>query len=292
LRDKDSHKGHYGKTLFVAGSSHYLGASYLAALSFLKAGGGLSYLAIPETLSSFIGNKGNEIVLIPQKATATDSIGLENKQRLLEFSEKVDMVIMGPGLSLHSETQKLVQELSAEIKKPLLIDGDGITAVSYDLECVIKREGPTILTPHLGEMARITGQKAEDMVENKVEILQNTAAKLKATIALKGAHTLIAYPDRRVFVNLSGNPVMATAGSGDVLTGTIAAMFGIGFSMNEAVRTGVFIHGFAGDLAIKDKGEVGLLASDIMDYVPTAMKKYREEFDSISADFYHKIFLI
>jgi len=264
----------------------------LAALSFLKAGGGLSFLATPETVPASIGNKGSEIILVPQKSTTTGSISLENKQQLLKFSENVDMVVIGPGLSLHKETQTLVRELCAEIRKPLLIDGDGITAVTSDWDYIKERKDPTVLTPHMGEMARITRLKINDIVENKIDVLQSSALKLNATIVLKGAHTLIGYPDDRVFINLSGNPGMATAGSGDVLTGTIAAMFGLGLSINDAVRTGVFIHGFAGDSAAKEKGEDGLIASDIMDYLPASMKIYREEFNSVVKDFYHKLFII
>ena len=291
-RSKDTHKGSYGKVLFIAGSSNYLGAPYFAALSFLKAGGGLSYLATPTNLASFIGNKGSEIVFVPQKNTTSGSISLKNEQQLLKFSENVDMVVIGPGLSLNNETQILVRELSAEIKKPLLIDGDGITAVATDWECIKKREAPTILTPHLGEMARIVGQNIEDISKNKINILQNTAQELNATIVLKGAHSLIGYPDKNVFINLSGNPGMATAGSGDVLTGTIAAMFGLGFSIDDAARMGVFLHGFAGDLAAKDKGEDGLIASDIMNQLPVSLKTYREEFSSIIEDYYHSIYII
>lgn len=291
-RSKDTHKSNYGKVLFIAGSSNYLGAPYFAALSFLKAGGGLSFLATPMNVAAFIGSKGSEIVFVPQKNTTSGSISLENRQQLLQFSENADMVVIGPGLSLNKETQTLVRELSAEIRKPLLIDGDGITAVANDWECIKKRKAPTILTPHLGEMARITKQKIDDILKNKIVVLQSMAQKLNATIVLKGAHSLIGYPDKRVFINLSGNPGMATAGSCDVLTGTIAAMFGLGFSINDAVRMGVFLHGFAGDLAAKDKGEDGLIASDIMDHLPASMKAYREEFNSIIEDYYHSIYII
>ena len=141
-------------------------------------------------------------------------------------------------------------------------------------------------------MARIVGQNIEDVSKNKIVVLQNTSQKLNATIVLKGAHSLIGYPDKRVFINLSGNPGMATAGSGDVLTGTIAAMFGLGFLINDSVRMGVFLHGFAGDLAAKDKGEDGLIASDIMDQLPASMKAFREEFNSIVEDYYHSIYII
>jgi len=291
-RNKDTHKGNYGKVLFIAGSSNYLGAPYFSALSFLKAGGGLSYLATPANVSAFIGNKGSEIVFVPQKSTTSGSISLENKQQLLQFSGNVDMVVIGPGLSLNTETQTLVRELCAGIKKPLLIDGAGITAVANDLECIKKREAPTILTPHLGEMARIAGQNIEDISNNKINVLQNTAQELNATIVLKGTHSLIGYPDKRVFINLSGNPGMATAGSGDVLTGAIAAMFGLGLPINDAVRTGVFLHGFAGDLAANYMGEDGLMVSDILNQLPASLKTYREEFNSIIKDHYNSIHVV
>jgi len=291
-RRKDAHKGDFGKVLFIAGSTGYPGAPYFAALSFLKAGGGLSFLATPENVSSFIGDKGSEIVFLPQKNTSSGSIGQENKEQLLQFSENADMVVVGPGLSLNKETQALIRELSAGINKPLLIDGDGITAVAADLGCIKKRKAPTIITPHLAEMSRITEEKINDIINNKVDILQNTARELNATIVLKGAHSLIGYPDDTVLVNLSGNPSMASAGSGDVLTGTIAAMYGLGFSINDAVRMGVFIHGFAGDLAAKEKGEDGLVAGDIMEQLPEAMKIYREDINSVVENFYHSIYII
>jgi hydroxyethylthiazole kinase-like uncharacterized protein yjeF len=291
-RRKDTHKGNYGKALFIAGSSNYLGAPYFVAESFLKAGGGLSFLATPGNISAFIGNKGSEIIFLPQKSTKSGSISLENKQQLLQFSENVDFVAIGPGLSLDKETQTLVRELIAEVKKPLLIDGDGISAVANNLEYVRKRKAPTVLTPHMGEMARIAKHKIENILKNKINVLQNTAKELNATIVLKGAHSLIGYPDKRVFINLSGNPGMATAGSGDVLTGTIVAMFGLGFTVNDAVRMGVFVHGMAGDLAAKNKGEDGLIASNIMNHLPLSMKTYREEFNSVAEDFYQSIYVI
>ncbi|MBN2213572.1 MAG: NAD(P)H-hydrate dehydratase [Bacteroidales bacterium] len=291
-RKKDSHKGDYGKTLFIAGSSNYLGAPYFAALSFLKAGGGLSFLATPGNISAFIGNRGTEIVFVPQKNTVSGSISLENKHSLLQFSEKADMVIIGPGLSLNDETQILVRELCREINKPLLIDGDGITAVTNDLDCIAKRNAPTILIPYAGEMSAITQQKTDDILKNKIHILQDTCQKLNAIIVLKGAHSLIGYPDKKVFINLSGNPGMASAGSGDVLTGVIAAMAGLGFLIDDAVRMGVFIHGFAGDLAAKEKGEDGLIAGDIIENLPAAMKVFREKFSKVTEDFYQTIYVI
>jgi len=286
-RVKDTHKGSYGRALFIAGSSSYLGAPYFSALSLLKAGGGLSYLAAPKSISPFLAIKGSEIVFVPQKETPSGSIALENKDELLEFSQRADMVVMGPGLSLNEETQELARELTPLIKKPLLIDGDGITAIAEDLGKIKSRGAATILTPHLGEMSRITKMEISEINRNKIDVLQKTAKELASIIILKGAHSLIGYPDETIFFSLSGNSGMATAGSGDVLTGTIAAMFGLGLSLEDAVRTGVFIHGLAGDLAAKDKGKDGMTAQDILDYLPIAVKHYREKFENISENFIH-----
>jgi len=275
-RYSDGHKGDFGETLFIAGAAGYYGAPYFAALSFLKAGGGYSRLASPEGITPFIANKGSEIVFLPQKQTPSGSISYENRDDLLEISDKMDMIVMGPGLSLNEETAELVRELAAKIEKPVLIDGDGITAVCKDLDIIRKRTAPTILTPHLGEMSRITGIPVHDIDEDKIRILQAAARELGAIIVLKGAHSLIGYPDGKVFINLSGNSGMATAGSGDVLTGTIAAMFGLGLDIFDAVRKGVYLHGVSGDLASVEIGEDGMTAQDILKYLPRAVMMDRE----------------
>jgi hydroxyethylthiazole kinase-like uncharacterized protein yjeF len=291
-RARDTHKGSYGKALFIAGSSNYLGAPYFSALSFLKAGGGLSYLATPKSISPFLASKGSEVVFLPQEETPSGSIALEDKDELLEFSQIVDMVILGPGLSLAKETQELVRELTPKINKPLLIDGDGITAIAEDLGKIKSRKAPTILTPHLGEMSRITKMEISEINRNKIDVLQHMARELNAIIILKGAHSLIGYPDETVFINVSGNSGMATAGSGDALTGTIAAMYGLGLTLEDAVRMGVFIHGFSGDVAAVDKGEDGITAQDILDYLPETMKLYRDNFAEISENLYESIFMV
>jgi NAD(P)H-hydrate epimerase len=291
-RKMDSDEKNYGKTLFIAGASNYVGAPYYAAFSFLKAGGGSSYLATPENRPSFIGNKANEMVFIPLKRTDFGSISYQNKQQLLELAEKVDMVVINPGLSLNEETQLLVKELCVEIQKPLLIDGDGITALSNNFDCIVKRDFPTVLTSHAGEMAALTKQKSDDILQNKIDILQDTCQKLNATVVLKGAPTLIGYPDKRVLMNFSGNSGMASTGSDDILTGVVAAMARHGFTIDDAVRMGVFIHGYTNDLAAQQRGEEILIACDIMEYLPVAMKTMRDNFENITKNFYHFIQVI
>jgi hydroxyethylthiazole kinase-like uncharacterized protein yjeF len=291
-RSKDTHKGSYGRALFIAGSSNYLGAPYFSALSFLKAGGGLSYLATPKSISPFLASKGSEIVFLPQGETSSGSLATGSMEELLEFSKRASMVIMGPGLSLNQETQELVRELVRKIETPLLIDGDGITAIAQEVKLIKERKAETILTPHSGEMSRIARMEVSEVNKDKINVLQRTAKEFNAIMVLKGAHSLIGYPDESVYINTSGNPGMATAGSGDALTGAIAAMYGLGLPLPDAVKTGVFIHGLSGDLAAREKGEDGLTAQDILDYLPNAVRYYRQNFPEISENFYGSIYTV
>lgn len=274
-RPVEAYKGAMGDVLFIAGAANYYGAPYFAAMSFLKSGGGYSRLAAPQCVVPVVAKRGGEIVYLPQEQTTAGSIALKNKKVLLEMAAKVDMVVIGPGLSLQEETVKLVQELTVSIKKPLLIDGDGLTAIAENPEILRGRNAETILTPHMGEMARLTGISAGEIISQRIMVLRETAKKLKATIILKGAHSLIGTTDGNIYVNLSGNAGMATAGSGDVLTGCIAAMYGMGLSPDEAARKGVFLHGYAGDLAAAKKGADGITAKDIMNFLPKALKHER-----------------
>jgi ADP-dependent NAD(P)H-hydrate dehydratase / NAD(P)H-hydrate epimerase len=285
-RNPQGHKGTFGDVLFVAGAASYLGAPYFSALSFLKGGGGYSRLATPRSLAPFIAGSGSEIVLIPQEETRSGSLAKVCKDDLLELAEKVDLVVLGPGLSLEEETQQLVRELAAEIRKPLLIDGDGLTALAKDLKILLRRKEETVLTPHPGEMSRLANLSVPEVLDDRVGVLQRTCRELNSHIVLKGAHSLIGAPDGNVFINMSGNSGMATAGSGDVLTGTIAAVYGLGLSIPDAVRKGVFIHGFAGDLAADVLGEDGLTAQSLMETLPLAMKLDREGLSLSYRDFY------
>lgn len=270
-RQPAGHKGTFGDTLVIAGAATYFGAPYLAAMAALKAGGGYARLAAPASMTPFLAVQGSELVFVPQRETTAGSLALDNLPALLDLAARVDIVVLGPGMSLHEETQQLIRELVQHIDKPLVLDGDGLTAVCTALDLLRQRQAATILTPHLGEMSRLTGLSVGAIEANKVDIVQQTARDLGATIVLKGAHSLIGDPDERVYVNMSGNSGMATAGSGDVLTGTIAAMYGLGLPVAEAVRKGVFVHGLAGDLAAAEQGEDGLIARDILAALPRAV---------------------
>ncbi len=274
-RDPAGHKGDFGEVLFIAGSANYYGAPYFAALSFLNAGGGYSRLAAPRSIVPFIASKGSEIVFHPQEETLSGCIGLSNLQALQKLSDQMDMVVLGSGFSLDEEAQDVVSKLTTRINKPLLIDGDGITAIAQKHHLIRSRTAPTILTPHLGEMSRLTGLDINTIKTNPIAVLQETSRELDVIVVLKGAHTMIGLPTGQVYLNLSGNSGMATAGSGDVLTGTIAAMFGLGLSVEDASRKGVFIHGLAGDLAATAKGVDGITAQDILEYLPFALKQDR-----------------
>lgn len=275
-RPIEAYKGSMGDVLFIAGGANYFGAPFFAAHSFLKAGGGYARLAAPASIIPFVAQSGREIVYLPQRETAAFSLSLKAKPELLALAEKADLVVIGPGLSLQDETAKLIRELTAVIARPLLIDGDGLTAVAERPEILLKRKSATILTPHAGEMARLTRKTVACVNADKIGILQDTAKKLNATVVFKGAHSLIGLADSRVYVNLSGNPGMATAGSGDVLTGCIAAMHGLGLSPEQATLKGVFLHGYAGDLAAQAIGQDGVTATDILERLPQALKDDRQ----------------
>ncbi|HON38474.1 MAG: NAD(P)H-hydrate dehydratase [Desulfomonilia bacterium] len=274
-RDPAGYKGSFGKALFIAGAAGYYGAPYLCAMSFLKAGGGYSCLACPEGIVPFIASKGSEIVFFPQKQTSDGSISYENKENLIALSQDMDIVVIGPGLSLNQETVQLARELIVAIDKPMIIDADGITALSRDIS-ILKRSAPTVLTPHLGEMARITGLSTDRIDADKIGVLTKTCRDLGSIIVLKGANSLIGYPDGRVLVNVSGNCGMATAGSGDILTGTIGAMMGLGLDIESAAAKGVFIHGAAGDISAAESGQDGMTAQDILEHLPRALLMDRE----------------
>ncbi|MDW8004341.1 MAG: NAD(P)H-hydrate dehydratase [Thermofilaceae archaeon] len=283
-RVKWGHKGTFGKFLAIAGSRYYYGAPYYVAYAFLKAGGGYSRLAAPASTIPFIAARCSQVVYIPLEETTDGTIAHRNLELLLNLVKDygIDIVAVGPGTSLNEETQQLVTDLVDELEMPIIIDGDGITAVAKRPEILKTRKAPTIITPHLVEFSRLTGSSTDDIQEDPVGSLRRACEYFNSFIVLKGAHTLVGYPDGTVYVNLTGNPGMAKAGTGDVLTGTIAAMYGIGYrDAGLAARVGVFVHGLAGDLAAESIGEDGVTPDDILAYLPVAVRLLREKPDSV-----------
>jgi NAD(P)H-hydrate epimerase len=278
-RDPAGHKGSFGDALFICGAAGYFGAPYLAAMALLKAGGGYARLAAPAAIVPTIAALGPELVFLPQAETAAGSLSLSNLDYLIDAAQSRDMVVVGPGLSREEETAQVVRRLVETLPQPLLIDGDGLTAVSAAPENLARRPGETVLTPHMGEMARLTGLTKEAIREDPVGVLRKTAARLQAYVVLKGAHSLIGCPDQRVFVNTTGSHAMATAGAGDVLTGTIAAMLGTGLPLDMAVCKGVALHGAAGDIAAEAKGADGVTAQDVLECLPEAVRRDRAYID-------------
>lgn len=278
-RAAHGHKGSFGDILIIAGAAAYFGAPSLAAMACLRAGAGYVRLACPQSMAPTIAALAPEVVLVPQRETDGGSIARDNLVDLLTLAKEVDFVIIGPGISLHATTQDLVRELVAGIDKPILIDGDGITAIAKDASIVRGREARTVLTPHPGEMARLLSASTRKVVSDPVVAAVTAVQRFEAHIVLKGANTVVAQPDGRVTVNTTGNSGMGTAGSGDVLTGTIAALYGLGLRFTEAVTTGVFVHGLAGDLARDELGADGMTARDILNRLPAAMRALREQSD-------------
>jgi len=285
-RREDGHKGSFGDVLFVAGAESYYGAPQFSARSFLRAGGGYARLACPRSLAPVVAASAPEIVFHPQPETESGSLAGAAAAGILELASRSDAVVIGPGLSRHEETAGLVRRVAAEVAAPLLIDGDGLTAVSREPDLLARRTGPTVLTPHPGEMAGLTGMTVAEVLARKVDVVQEHARRWGSYIVLKGAHSLVGCPDGRLFINPSGNSGMGTAGSGDVLNGAMAAMLGLGLPLEGAVLAGVFVHGLAGDIAAEEEGEDRLTAVSIMEALPAAVRRYRSGHEALFADLY------
>ena len=279
-RREDTHKGDYGKLLTIGGAVNYYGAPLFSTYSFLKAGGGYARLASLNDVIRVVAQKAPEIVFHPLKENSEGAISSENLNDIIEIitRHRVDILIVGPGLSRSEDSLELVRSILKSVNKPVILDGDGLYAIKGNLDLVSRRSSPTVLTPHKAEFSKVFDIDIDYIEENKIEVARETSQKTNSIIVFKGAHSLICYPNGDVFINLSGNPGMATAGSGDVLNGTIAAAHGLGLRIWDAVKAGVFIHGLAGDLAAQDLGIDGFTSWDLLMYLPKAVKLYRERY--------------
>lgn len=273
-RDPAGHKGSFGKVLIIGGAPTYAGAPALAAAAALKSGAGYAHLAVPADIADRIFPLVPEAVLLPRQCGG-GAMGAEHAPELLERAAVSDAVVLGPGLSTDPEAIRLAREIIISAEAVLVVDGDALTALSGREELSREREYPTILTPHPGEMARLLGSSIREVETRRVDCALEAAERYGATVILKGAHSIIAVPSGRAWMNLTGNPGMGTAGSGDILAGLIGTL-ATSMKAEDAARLGTHLHGLAGDLAAEAIGEAGMTASDILSKLPEALRVFPE----------------
>lgn len=272
-RKRSAHKGDFGHLLVLAGSLGYTGASILCSQAALLSGSGLVTLGIPRSLNGIVARRLTEVITLPLPETKAKSFSLKALSPVLKKIKEIDAVVLGPGLSQHLETIRWVHRLIPKVGKPLVIDADGLNAVSKDPAVLKKAKGPIVITPHPGEMGRLLRKTNHSVQANRKGVAKAFAVRYNVITLLKGHRTVVASPEGKVFINATGNPGMATAGCGDVLTGIIGSFLGQGMSPFEAACRGAYVHGLAGDLAAKEKGEASLIASDLLRNLPRAFRK-------------------
>jgi ADP-dependent NAD(P)H-hydrate dehydratase / NAD(P)H-hydrate epimerase len=262
-RSPESHKGDFGRVLVVAGSLGRSGAAHLAAMGALKSGAGLVTVATPRSCLPIVAAMAPEYMTEPLDETPAGGIDFAAVDRVLEL--KADVIAIGPGLGQAPGTFAFVQALVERAGVPLVLDADALNAFAGDPDRLTGRDGVDIvITPHPGEMARLVNVSIEAIQHDRLRHAREFAAAHRLYVVLKGNRTVIAGPDGRSFVNLTGNPGMASGGTGDVLTGMVAAWFAQLLDAEAASKLAVYLHGTAGDLAEADEGEVALTAGDLV----------------------------
>ena len=271
-RAPDTHKGTYGHMLAIAGSRGKTGAAILACRAAMRTGAGLATLAAPRSLNNIFAAALVEVMteLLPDnEAEEIEPLSDEDWQRLLE---RKNTVLFGPGIGVNDATRSTLRWLLRNLDKPWVIDADGLNNLALEVDRLRHAKFPPVITPHPGEMARLVGRKMGEVNADRVGIARAFAMERRCHLVLKGARTVIATPEGRVFINPTGNPGMASGGMGDVLAGMLAALLGQGLGPEDAVKLGVYLHGFVGDRIAEAKGQIGLIASDIIEGLPEGMK--------------------
>lgn len=261
-RQPQTHKGDYGNILLICGSRGYTGAAALAAMGALRSGAGVVYLLVPESIYEIEAGKLWESVVIP----APDEAGMLAESAVLKIKEylpKMDAVLIGPGLGQSAGTLSAVETVLRQFDGPVVLDADGINVLAAHKDILRDRTAPTILTPHMGEFVRLGGQNMDD----RVQAAKILSRELDSIVLLKGHRTVITDGDA-VFINETGNPGMATGGSGDVLSGVIVSLLGQGLDPLDAAACGAYLHGAAGDLAAQRIGQYGMLPTDMLQFLP------------------------
>ena len=272
-RKKESNKGDYGRVLLVTGSTGMTGAGCLAASAALRAGAGLVYIAAPASLGDVYAKNVRETIFLPLEDEGKGVLSSKAIAQLEAALTGKSAVAVGPGLSLKGEVWELVRFILENAEVPLVLDADALNSIADDVSVLAKIKNRAVITPHPGEMSRLTGKSIEFIQENRLEIAREFSTKWKVITVLKGFRTVIAMPDGKAYINITGNAGMATAGTGDVLTGIIAALAGQGIPLGKAALAGVYLHGRAGDIAASEFGEYSLVASDVTAGLPEAFEE-------------------
>ena len=267
-----SHKHSVGKIFVLAGSRGLTGAAAMASNSAMIAGAGTVILGTPASVYPILAKKLTEVMVDPLSESAEGTLGGLSYEKVKKHMGWADLLILGPGLSRHPDTVELVQRIISECDKPMLIDADGLNALSEDRSILKRhRSKDVVITPHTGELSRLTGIPAEEIEFNRMEIARDSARQFKVTVVAKGAPTVTASENGTVFINPTGNPGMATAGSGDVLAGLIGGLWAQGMERSAAAYAGVYVHGRAGDRAKEKFGEKSMMATDIQQSIPETL---------------------
>lgn len=273
-RKADSNKGSYGSVLILAGSRGMSGAAILAGSAALRAGAGLVRVAVPTDILPIVALGNPCYMTLPLPQDMAGRLGKVALADLMPLIEKNDVFAIGPGLG-HSDTiGQLLRQLLVQVRIPIVLDADGLNAFAGHAADLGKHAGPLVITPHPGEFARLLGTDVESVQLDRRQSAATFARDHRLIVVLKG-HGTIVTDGKRIYQNTTGNPGMATGGTGDVLTGVISALLGQGLDPFAAAQLGVYLHGLAGDLAKADLGEEGLIASDLIDRLPRAFVKYR-----------------
>jgi ADP-dependent NAD(P)H-hydrate dehydratase / NAD(P)H-hydrate epimerase len=270
IRPPDGHKGTFGRVFVLAGSTGMTGAALLSSLASLRAGAGLTVLGIPESLNPIVESAALEVITRPLPETSEGSFSLLAENRIESLLRDAGAAAFGPGVSRHPETADLLRRAAIRCPHPLVLDADGLNAFEGRADRLRKRPAATVLTPHPGELSRLCGLAPAEIKADPVGVARRFAAEWNAVLVLKGAPTVIADATGRVFVNPTGNSGMATAGSGDVLTGLIAGLLAQGLSALDAALCGVYLHGLAGDLAAEEGNPRSLIAGDLLGRIGAA----------------------
>lgn len=271
-RRSSSHKGTYGHVGIIAGSVGKTGAAAMTALAALRVGTGLVTVAVPSSVNDVLEAKLLEVMTLPMPETKSRTFARSGLERLLAFATARDAVVIGPGLTTHPETVDLVQEFVKRIDKPCVLDADALNALAGKASLLIECKRPPIITPHPGEMARLeTEATTQSVNQDRLGTATRFARERGVFVILKGARTVIARPDGLAAICPTGNPGMATAGTGDVLTGMVGGLLAQGLSPWDSACTATYIHGLAGDLAANLHGQASMLARDLIQQIPHAL---------------------